>query len=121
MNRSERAALAARIDEETRAVPGVADVYRAANNVLAKIVDAGARLLGVGDEDAPIVTVHSSAGQLTVHLAIGVHASGSAVDTVRRVHRRVDDLLAAAGETDATVEITVVHVDDSDPRDATSA
>lgn len=106
--------LAADIEAAVRAVPGVAVVYRS-GSTLAKAVDATTRLIGVRDEDAPLVDLERSEDGVKVRIAIGVHASDGAAATAGRAHAAIQALLAPQSTRDADVHLTVVHIDGSGP------
>ena len=114
MNTPDDLMLAADIEAAVRAVPGVAVVYRA-GSTLSKAVDATTRLVGLRDEDAPLIDLERAEDGVKVRIAIGVHASDGAAATARRAHAAVQALLAPQSAGDADVHLTVVHVDGSEP------
>lgn len=102
------------IEATVRAIPGVSAIFRSGTTV-SKVIDAGARLLGIRDDDIPLVRVEQETEGLRVEVAIGVQPSAGAVETTRRVHAAIDALLAQYGIASAEIHITVVHVDDDPP------
>lgn len=106
--------LAADIETAVLAVPGVTAMFRSGNTV-SKVVDAGARLLGIRDEDAPLVQVEQTPEGLRVEVAIGVLGSAGAAQTARRAHAAIDAASSRHRAGSVDIRITVVHVDDSAP------
>lgn len=111
-------ALAADIEAAVRTVPGVVAVYRPGSTA-SKVVDTAARLLGIRDEAAPLIRLAQTPDGLRVEIAIGVHASEGAPDTARRAHTAVQALLAHHSAPAAGIHLTVVHVDETAPRNGT--
>lgn len=104
-------ALAAVVEASVLAVPGVTAVFRT-GGAASRIADAGARLLGLRDDDSPVVRVQRSSEGVHVEIAIGVLASVGAVETVRLVHTAIAELISQEGAGPAGIRITVVHVGD---------
>ncbi len=98
------------IEHAVRAVPGVAALYRT-GSLASRIVDAGARLLGVRGDDEPLVRVEETGDSVRVDAAIGVRASGGAGEVVRDVHDVVRAILEGWGLADPAIRLTVVHVE----------
>ncbi|MDR7384976.1 hypothetical protein [Promicromonospora iranensis] len=105
-------AIAAEIEDALRSVPGVCDLYRS-GSLVANVADAGARRLGLRDDDTPLVLVQDAGAGLRVDAAMGVHISSGATATMLAAHRAVRDLLTGHELRDAHIVLTVVHVDDS--------
>ncbi|RGE20390.1 hypothetical protein [Leucobacter sp. wl10] len=105
-------ALAADIESAILAVPGVAAVLRT-GTAGAKIIDAGARLLGIRDVDAPLVSIDRTTEHLCVEVAIGALASEGVVGTIHRVHAVIDALILREIGTPADIRVTVAHIDES--------
>ncbi|WP_156761149.1 hypothetical protein [Microbacterium karelineae] len=110
MSAEDRQGIPARIEAAVRAVPGVADVYPT-GALASRIVDAGARLLGVRDGDAPLVRVDDGAG-VRVEAAIGVRAGDGAGDVVRAARAAIRAVLDEPGRPEPEIRLTVVHVED---------
>jgi hypothetical protein len=106
------AEIATEIEAALRSVPGVSDLYRS-GSLVANVVDAGARRLGLRDDAAPLVLVQDAEAGLRVDVALGVHISAGAGATMLAAHRAVRDLLTGRELRDAQIVLTVVHVDDS--------
>ncbi len=121
MNSTDDTSLAADIEAATREVLGVADVYRASRSKMSHIIEAGSQLLGVRDEDAPLVTVvrgtragaAKGKGSLQIEISVSMYADRSAAESAGRIHQSITSLLASRGEPDADIHITVVHLDES--------
>ncbi|WP_353111524.1 hypothetical protein [Microbacterium sp.] len=107
---------AAGIEEAIRAVPGVASILRTGNPV-ANVLDAGARALGIRDEEAPLVRVASTPEGVEVEAAIAVRPGTNAADTAREVFAAVTTVVAEQGGRAADVRITVAHVGDAVTQD----
>ena len=110
--------LAAAVEAATRAVPGVVRIFRT-GTIVSKLVDAGARLVGVRDGDAPLVRLEQTPEGTRVEIAIGVDASAGAVEAVHRVHDALDALLAEHDIRPEEIRVTVVHVDETAPSKGT--
>ena len=106
--------VAADIETTVRAIPGVTAIFRSGTTV-SKVVDAGARLLGIREDDAPLVRVDQTPKCIRVEVAVGVHEAAGASDTARRVHAAIDDLLARRSTAPRNIRLTVVHIDDNAP------
>lgn len=111
MSMSQEQILAADVEAVVRGVPGVTAIFRSGTSV-SKVVDAGARLLGIRDDDAPLVRVEETPEGIRVEAAIGVHGAARASETVRRAHAAIDALLAQHVTVPAEIHLTVVHIDD---------
>lgn len=110
--------MAADIEAITRAVPGVAGLFRTGSAV-SRIVDAGAQALGLGEDAAPLVHVEQSPHGTGVQIAIGVHGAFEAVDVVQHVHAAIESRLSRLDATPAEIRITIVHIDDTDTKRTT--
>ncbi|GAA4487160.1 hypothetical protein [Microbacterium panaciterrae] len=102
------------IETAVRAIPGVTGIFRSGTTV-AKVVDAGARLLGIRDADASLVRLEQTPEGARVEVAVGVQSSAGAVATTTRVHAAIDALCAGRRIGSVQIRITVVHVDDATP------
>lgn len=112
MTTTEENDLADGIETGIRATPGVTALFRTGTTV-SKVLDAGARLLGVRDGDAPLVRVEHAPDGVHVDVAIGVQAESGAVETVDRVHSAIRGIVAERALVLAEARLTVVHVDDA--------
>ncbi|WP_159500392.1 hypothetical protein [Microbacterium sp. 18062] len=112
MTTSPELLLAADIETAILAVPGVTTIFRTGSTA-SKVVDAGARLLGLRDDDAPLVRIEQAPEGFRVEVAIGVLASAGAVETAHRVHAAIEALTSQQRDGSAEIRITVVHVDDT--------
>ncbi|MBO1901727.1 hypothetical protein J4H92_07145 [Leucobacter weissii] len=104
--------LAAGVEAAVRAVPGVSTVFQTGGSA-SKAVEAGGRLLGIRDRDAPLVRVEDTADGTRVEVAIGVRASAAA--TAHRVRAAIEGVLSRERRPAAGVRITVVHIDEHPP------
>lgn len=109
MNAGQDTEVAAGLEAAVGGIPGVADLYRP-GSLVANAVDASAKRLGLRDAAAPLVLVQEAGDGIRVDIALGVYATAGATVTTQSVHRVVRDLLAARGQLDAHVVLTVVHV-----------
>ncbi|MCW2287094.1 hypothetical protein EDF60_1744 [Leucobacter luti] len=110
MNTQADVALAARIEETVRAVPGVVTVYRP-GSLAARAVAAGAAALAGLADPSSLVHVERTAQGLRVEAALGVHEPESAVSAMRDASAAVLALLSAPERAVAEVVLTVVHVE----------
>ncbi len=112
MNQPQHWALIADIETTIRAVPGVTGIFRAGGPV-SKAVDMGARIIGGQDGTGHLIRVDQSPEGVRIDVAIGVHATASAVETSSRVHAAISALCAAHHITPAEIQVTVVQIDDT--------
>lgn len=111
MTQSPRTDLAAAIETTVRAVPGVTAIFRSGGTPH-KVLEAGARLVGLQDADAPLVRVEESPQHISVDVAIGVGEDAGAVATTERVRSVVAAVLPQDQNLTSEVRITVVHIDE---------
>ncbi len=111
---SQEQVLAADIEAAVLAVPGVTAIFRSGTTV-SKVVDAGARLLGIRVDDASLVRIEQTPESVRVDVAVGVRASARATETARRAHAAIDALIAQRSGAPTEIHLTVVHVDDNPP------
>ncbi|RLP82298.1 hypothetical protein D9V34_10940 [Mycetocola lacteus] len=102
--------LAAEIEATVRALPGVTGVFQAGLTV-ARVVEVGARLLGLRDGAATLVLLERESDTVRVSVAIGVDSAFGATETARRAHDAVGVALRARGEGAASIHVTVVHIE----------
>ncbi len=110
MTTPEERALAAGVEDVIRSVAGVSAVFRAGTTV-SRLARTATAL--VGDDSLPLVHVELTGEDLRAEIAIGVHATAGAVETVTRVHERAADWLAQQRPVRVLTHITVVHIDDA--------
>lgn len=108
-------AMAAEIEAAVRAVPGVTAIFRTGGFV-AKMLGAGAQLLGIQQGRTPLIQWEHAAEGVRVEAAIGVHTAAGAAQTSRRVHEAITALCEDRGYTPRDIQITVVHLDDDPAR-----
>ena len=101
--------LPAGLDDVVRHAEGVSTVFRA-GGAFTKMRDAGAKLLGLRDEDS-LVRVESSADGAVIDAAIGVSTGSRAEDVARRVHAAIDAACVAQGIQAAEIRVTVMQVE----------
>ncbi|RLP72769.1 hypothetical protein D9V32_15085 [Mycetocola tolaasinivorans] len=104
------AEIEAQIEAAVRAVPGVSAVFPASSTA-SRVVEAGARLLGIRQDAPASVVLERMPAGVVVAVAIGIRASASASDTARAAHAAVYALLFGQGIEISDVRITVVHID----------
>ncbi|MFZ4841886.1 hypothetical protein [Mycetocola saprophilus] len=114
MSSAEDFDLAVEIEATVRALPGVTGVFQAGLTV-ARVVEVGARLLGLRDGAATLVVLERESDAVRVSVAIGVDSSAGAVDTARRTHAAVEAVLRARADTVAGIQVTVVHIEETAP------
>ncbi|MCS4275931.1 hypothetical protein M2390_001103 [Mycetocola sp. BIGb0189] len=104
--------LAAEIEATVRALPGVTGVFQAGLTV-ARVVEVGARLLGLRDGAATLVLLERESDTVRVSVAIGVDSAFGATETARHTHDAVDTLLRARGDAASSIQLTVVHIEET--------
>lgn len=104
--------LATDIESAVLTIPGVSTLFRA-GTLASHVIDAGATLIGIRDDSAPLVRVDHTDDGPRVDIAIGVRQHLGAVDTTRRVHAAVRAALAERHVAPASIRITVVHINES--------
>ena len=104
--------LAADIETTVRAIPGVTALFRT-GSIVSKVVDAGAQILGIQDDGAPLIRLERPPEGPRVEVAIGVCATVGAVETSGRVHAAIGALCTDQGFNPAEIRVTVVHIDDT--------
>lgn len=105
MTEDEAAELAARIERDLLAEPGVSAVYPASGG--RRLREAAAELLGADDSPARIVVRPGEVAQVEVSLG---------VDDVRPAHetaRAVQRIIRAAVSVPVRIRLTVAHLDAS--------
>jgi len=108
--------LAGDVETVLRAVPGVAALHPA-GSAASRIVDAGARALGVLAGDPALVALRRAGDRLRVEAAIAVRSDSRAADAARLAHAAVSVLLARRGEGEAEVRLTVVRIESATESD----
>jgi len=103
--------LAVELESAVRAVPGVTALFRT-GGIIAKVVDAGAQILGIEDSQSSLVRVRPTQTGLHVDVAIGIDGGAGAVETTRGVESAIRALAASRGRDVAGIHVTVVHIDD---------
>ena len=114
MTTSQEQVLCEDLETSVRATPGVTTIFRS-GTIVSNAIDAGARLLGVREEDSPLIRVETTPQGARVEVAIGVRADVGAVQTTPRVHAAIGQVLARHGIVATEIRITVVHVEDAAP------
>ncbi|MGF3057466.1 hypothetical protein [Microbacterium sp. YY-01] len=112
MTTSQEHALAADIEFATRAMPGVTALFRV-GSLASKVLDAGARAIGLRDDSDPLVRLEQTPEGLRVDIAIGIQEHAGAVETIRRVSAAVRAVIAEHYSSAAEIRITVVHINDT--------
>ncbi|MFI9486693.1 hypothetical protein ACIG47_09905 [Promicromonospora sp. NPDC052451] len=110
MNVAHDVRVAAEIEAALRATPGVADLY-GPGSLVSNVLDAGARRLGLRDDDAPLVLVREAGTGIRVDIALGVHGTEGARATALAAHETVRGLLTDHDVPDAEIVLTVVHIE----------
>ena len=105
MTEDEAAELAARIERDLLAEPGVAVLYPASGGVLLR--EAAAKLVGA-DDTGPRVLVRTG-DPVQVDVALGVDRGRPAGETARAAQRIIRSAASAA----VRIRVTVAHVDTS--------
>ncbi|KTR86110.1 hypothetical protein [Leucobacter chromiiresistens] len=106
--------LASRIEAAALAVPGVASVLRSGVSTRA-VIDAGARLLGLGERGNSTVRIERGSEAVSVECSVGLVRTRSVVETVHELHRTISEVVRDATGLPARVRITVGHVDEAAP------
>lgn len=109
---SQESALAADIEIATRAMPGVATLFRA-GSLASNVLYAGARAIGIRDDSDPLIRLEQTPEGLRVDIAIGVQDHAGAVETIRRVQAAVRVVIEEQHGARAEIRITVVHINDT--------
>ncbi|WP_336649192.1 hypothetical protein [Microbacterium sp. MMO-10] len=105
MTEDEAAELAARIERDLLAEPGVAVLYPASGGVLLR--EAAAKLVGA-DDTGPRVVVRTGE-PVQVDVSLGVDRSRPAGETARAAQRIIRSTASVA----VRIRVTVAHVDAS--------
>lgn len=105
----ERAAVANAVEAAVRATPGVRAVYRS-GSLISHLLRVGAAAIGVGADDAPIVSVAPIGDGVAVEAAIGVGFGARSADILRAVHAAIEAELGARNMRPESITLTVVHV-----------
>lgn len=92
-------------------MPGVTAIFHSGGTPR-NVLEAGARLVGIQDADAPLVRVEESPEQISVDVSIGVGEDAGAVATTERVRSVVAAVLPQDPDLTSEVRITVVHIDE---------
>jgi hypothetical protein len=108
MTEDEAAELAARIEQDLLAEPGVSAVYPASGG--GRLREAAARLLGADDGPARVVVRPGEVAQ--VEVALGVDDVRPAHETARAAQR----IIRRAASVPVRIRLTVAHLDASAAR-----
>ncbi len=100
------------IDTTVRAIPGVTGLF-SPRGAGAKLVDAGARMLGIRPDDTSLIHLEQTEDGARVEVAIGVQAAAGAVETSCRVQAEIRALCAEQHVVLSEIHVTVVHIDDT--------
>ncbi len=101
--------LATSVEAVVRSHDDVIALYRS-GGTLDRVIDAGARGLGIVREGAPLVAVSRRDGELTVRIAVGTAESERAPSTARAIEQVVRARLLDHGENDVIVHLTIAHI-----------
>lgn len=104
--------LASRIEAAALAVPGVASLLRSRVSTRA-VVDAGARLLGLGERGNSAVSIERGREAVSVECSVGLVRTRSVVETVHELHRVIAAVVLELTGLPAQIRITVGHVDEA--------
>lgn len=104
--------LADTVQDALLGVPGVVRLYRSGATA-AKLLRAGAELVGLRDGDDPLVAVQERDGALRVTAALGVDAAHEAGTVCRAAHAAAAEALSGRGADGAQLTLTVVHLIES--------
>lgn len=104
--------LADTVQDALLGVPGVVRLYRSGATA-AKLLQAGAELVGLRDGESSLVTVREQDGSWRVTAALGVDADHEAGTVCRAAHAAAAEALAGRGADGAQLRLTVVHLIES--------
>ncbi|WOF21888.1 hypothetical protein N8K70_10880 [Microbacterium betulae] len=111
MSVQRRTEIARAVQGALESTPGVTGLFRT-GPLIARVVDAGAELLGWRDAERPFVDLKDADGELRAIASIGVDVAAPAAATCRLAAENASGALAALGAGDVTIELTIVLINE---------